>query len=848
MIDRFLNAASVEEREASLADLAAKIDADRTFAVATAAHDSALRGLVGALKEGTVPCQVAASQALRVLAKRSAASKDAIRDLGALPLLVALLEKDSVATSAAHALANLAVENHANKEAIRDAGGLVGLIAVLERAAAPAAAPAAGGGGPDGLLATQAQERVAQAIDALCQGHSANQEAVMLAGGAVPLLAILSVRDGAGNATPAARLRAAFATYRLASNPSNLRALVIARARDVLAHALADHRFEQSFSEADGVVAAAAAMALLPGAAARSGSDVACRGQERAQQVVVESLAAKLTSDDPRRAMRLRDFTLAARALAAQTASPVDFARQFSPVFVSALRKGEFALDQWTPSAHAVLDAAAGTSPEAQNRNLCLGDVAGAVMQLAFDKDARDVLLEAGAWGALEALRDEADPRLSEAVCGALHLLSGGAASPGRRRPSTRRRSRPAWASPEPREKPTKGAAAGAFVGDGGGSGDDAGGDEQPSCDDAGGDGGEAPAEASNFFPNPKVLPGEKSYHVFLSHKQTDAKDFARALHTMFTLRGYRAFLDMEYAGDLATLGDIVERSLIFAFILTDNALESPWCIHELEAAVAHGIPVIIIKKEGARWADPDTGLRSLAFPSYAQLKRLPDVVRGAFQIKILEHSDTYYSAFVEKLFDRLAELGLPMTASEADPRNTPEQRAASPVTPGAAGQAPRQRSIAFTAPQDTTRTAAQPRCPSDAAGRQFLLQRAACAAVGNPGAQQPRRRRLEWSEGTYLSGSKTPSLNCSETAPETAEHEIQEAPSTAPSFDDLLRTITSLVALVDEVKAPRREAPAHSVVFWCGACAACAVAAAVAATLATLAAVAAGAHPGNCV
>ena len=33
---------------------------------------------------------------------------------------------------------------------------------------------------------------------------------------------------------------------------------------------------------------------------------------------------------------------------------------------------------------------------------------------------------------------------------------------------------------------------------------------------------------------------------MFLSHKQSEAKDFVRALHTAFTLRGYSAFLDME--------------------------------------------------------------------------------------------------------------------------------------------------------------------------------------------------------------------------------------------------------------------------------------------------------------
>ena len=151
-----------------------------------------------------------------------------------------------------------------------------------------------------------------------------------------------------------------------------------------------------------------------------------------------------------------------------------------------------------------------------------------------------------------------------------------------------------------------------------------------------------------------------KRYDVFLSHKQTDAKDFARALHTMLTLRRYKAFLDMEFDGSLDTLQEYVASSSVFAFILSENVLDSPWCVAELTAAVDSGVPVVVVKKEGSRWRDPNTGSLSLTFPGPDVLKKLPTRVQQVFQIKIVEHSDDYYAPFIDKFFDRLEEAGLP--------------------------------------------------------------------------------------------------------------------------------------------------------------------------------------------
>ena len=184
------------------------------------------------------------------------------------------------------------------------------------------------------------------------------------------------------------------------------------------------------------------------------------------------------------------------------------------------------------------------------------------------------------------------------------------------------------------------------------------------------------------------ALGDSKKYHLFISHKQSDAKDFARALHTMFTLRGLHAFIDMEYAGDLGTLEDIVRASVVLVFILSDYVLDSPWCVSELSAAVAHGVPVVVVKKEGSRWRDPESPestARCLNFPSYGELAKLPPAARDVFQIKTVEHSDVYYASFIDKLFERLAEAGVAddggagdEPGTPADPSPTPSRRSLS--------------------------------------------------------------------------------------------------------------------------------------------------------------------------
>jgi hypothetical protein len=133
--------------------------------------------------------------------------------------------------------------------------------------------------------------------------------------------------------------------------------------------------------------------------------------------------------------------------------------------------------------------------------------------------------------------------------------------------------------------------------------------------------------------------PSDPKFDVFLSHKRTDAKDFARALYNLLDVRGIRSFLDYEYREELSRLEDIVGQCTNFVFVLTDNIFDSKWCLIELEAAVKYGVNIILLVKDGARWPD-EAGNMICNFPPYHIINSLPEGCRSAFDSKALTHSD----------------------------------------------------------------------------------------------------------------------------------------------------------------------------------------------------------------
>jgi hypothetical protein len=146
----------------------------------------------------------------------------------------------------------------------------------------------------------------------------------------------------------------------------------------------------------------------------------------------------------------------------------------------------------------------------------------------------------------------------------------------------------------------------------------------------------------------------QQRYRVFLSHKRTDAKEFARGLYNLLDTRGIRTFLDYECREHLHNLKALVGACDNFVFILTDNIFESEWCLLELKAAVELGLNIIVVRMEGALWLD-DTGARTCTHPPPALINSLDEAVRlTLFSNLAISHVNEYYGTFRERLMEKL--------------------------------------------------------------------------------------------------------------------------------------------------------------------------------------------------
>lgn len=163
------------------------------------------------------------------------------------------------------------------------------------------------------------------------------------------------------------------------------------------------------------------------------------------------------------------------------------------------------------------------------------------------------------------------------------------------------------------------------------------------------------PVEASGIDTGSNNKHKGFTWDVFLSHKRSDSKDFCRALHTLLVTRGMTVFLDFEWREELTQLQSAVAGSRVFIFVLSDNVLQSEWCIKELLAAVQSGSVIVLLTKDGARWSDgPDSPHKNQLFPLRHEIEMLPLEVQSVFLGKPIVHSDEYYAAFVEQLMDRV--------------------------------------------------------------------------------------------------------------------------------------------------------------------------------------------------
>jgi hypothetical protein len=157
-------------------------------------------------------------------------------------------------------------------------------------------------------------------------------------------------------------------------------------------------------------------------------------------------------------------------------------------------------------------------------------------------------------------------------------------------------------------------------------------------------------------FAQPQQAPsaaGAATIDIFLSHKQCDAQDLAKALKLYYESDRFRhtCFLDRDCRDDLSDLTQIVGRSCVTVVLLSPNYMDSPWCMLELLAAVMQDpadLPIVFVKVEGFSLDQVGfpTKLEAMAFPHAARLKA----------IMVLKHSrDFWDEAMGVRVADRIA-------------------------------------------------------------------------------------------------------------------------------------------------------------------------------------------------
>lgn len=175
------------------------------------AHGDPMReaGVVDAvtalLKDPDDMVTIAAAEAIRHLACANQSNRIASRDGGAIPLLVAMLQRvadhsgsddemschdAAVVTASTAALRNLSFQNGENQDLIRFSGGLSPLIAIVAQGQPPAAPPS-------GTQRREAAYRAAGALENLAADNEENAE-MIVAARVVPAMKELLIGGGQG--------------------------------------------------------------------------------------------------------------------------------------------------------------------------------------------------------------------------------------------------------------------------------------------------------------------------------------------------------------------------------------------------------------------------------------------------------------------------------------------------------------------------------------------------------------------------------------------------------------------------------------------------------------------------
>jgi len=99
------------------------------------------------------------------------------------------------------------------------------------------------------------------------------------------------------------------------------------------------------------------------------------------------------------------------------------------------------------------------------------------------------------------------------------------------------------------------------------------------------------------IWKQPKVE--DISTDIFLSHKQTTGQKIAHAIYGILAERyKLKVFQDVRTLFHLHDLPQLVSKTNIFVFILSEEIFDSYWCRQEFEAAINSNRKIVIVKDQ----------------------------------------------------------------------------------------------------------------------------------------------------------------------------------------------------------------------------------------------------------
>ena len=147
----------------------------------------------------------------------------------------------------------------------------------------------------------------------------------------------------------------------------------------------------------------------------------------------------------------------------------------------------------------------------------------------------------------------------------------------------------------------------------------------------------------------------DDTYVIFLSHKQKDIdpqykirmRDLAARMYENLKGRGHLSFLDKNYNGNSwGDLPNIVAHSKTIVVLLSENFVESPWCVLELLSAIMHQRPVAFFRISNTfKLVAFKQQLVDIGFPFVNALDK--------YSVEI-DYSEDYFESAMEKIVERI--------------------------------------------------------------------------------------------------------------------------------------------------------------------------------------------------